>query len=89
MRKTLLFIVLAALCLPTISYCENTGALTVRQAEDFPFDPQRKHDGDFVPTESFTKISKNLYCLEDCCNVFIVKHGKSAPHLSTSEAELS
>lgn len=67
------------LCMMALSSCEKPDVPhEVLQAEDFPFDPQRKHDGDFIPSGSFTKISENLYCLDDCCNVYVVRNGSNA-----------
>ncbi|HLA40031.1 MAG TPA: MBL fold metallo-hydrolase, partial [Candidatus Glassbacteria bacterium] len=50
----------------------------VRQAEDFPFDPERRHDRDFTPSGRLSKICDNLYRLEDACNVYVVKSGDAA-----------
>jgi glyoxylase-like metal-dependent hydrolase (beta-lactamase superfamily II) len=44
-------------------------------AQPFPFDPSRRHDRDFRPSGSFTRLSPNLYVLDDTCNVYLVKSG--------------
>ena len=49
-----------------------------RTIADFPFDPQRSHQGDFAPTGRWSQLSENLYRLEDCCNVYVVKQGNRA-----------
>ena len=46
----------------------------IRLAEDFPFDPARKHGNDFAPTGRFEQLSENLFLFEDCCNVYILKN---------------
>jgi len=50
----------------------------IRLAEDFPFDPARKHENDFAPTGRLEQLSETLFLFEDCCNVYILKNGESA-----------
>ncbi|MBN2288530.1 MAG: MBL fold metallo-hydrolase, partial [Candidatus Glassbacteria bacterium] len=54
------------------------GPPAIRVVEDFPFDPGRSHEGDFTPTGGWSRLSENLYRLEDCCNVYVLKHENSA-----------
>ena len=41
------------------------GPPEIRAIADFPFDPERSHEGDFVSTGGWTQLSENLYRLED------------------------
>lgn len=54
------------------------GPPAVRQAEDFPYEPELSHTRDFVPTGALERISENLYRYRDCANVYIVKSGAAA-----------
>lgn len=62
----------------------SLGGLTDRRPEPpvtfspVPFDPSTSHERDFRPSGSLTRLSENLYLFEDCCNVYIVKQGRSA-----------
>jgi glyoxylase-like metal-dependent hydrolase (beta-lactamase superfamily II) len=50
----------------------------IRIIEGFPFDSERSHEGDFLPSGQWSRVSENLYRLEDCCNVYLVKQGNRA-----------
>jgi len=51
----------------------NTDPPAVVELPAFPVDRALKHDRDFKPSGSLTKLSEHLYVLDDTCNVYVMK----------------
>ncbi|HUU27397.1 MAG TPA: MBL fold metallo-hydrolase [archaeon] len=60
----------------------------IRTLEDFPFDQVRAHGGDFSPTGNLKSLSENLFRLEDCCNVYVIKSGSRAILIDFGSGEI-
>lgn len=73
-------IMVLAVCTAALSLsCRSAADVqALRLAEDFPFDPARKHDRDFAPAGGLEQLSESLFLFEDCCNVYILKKGERA-----------
>ena len=82
---TILTVLAAALFVSCRSVPENQD---ITLAEDFPFDPARRHERDFAPTGRLEQLSENLYLFEDCCNVYIVKKGDRALLIDFGSGEI-
>jgi hypothetical protein len=54
----------------------------------FPADYSRKHDRDFRPSGSMTKLSEHLFVFEDTCNVYVVREGNSALLIGFGSGEI-
>ncbi len=78
MRISLLSVVSVITISLCLFSCSGTEELPLRMVEDFPFDPAKKHDGDFIPSAGWSQLSDNLYRFEDCCNVYAVTSGTKA-----------
>ncbi len=76
-RNVILYFLLLFTCLTVVISCDQDQQPGIRVIDDFPFDPERKHDGDFKITGGWSQLSDNLFRLEDCCNVYAVKSGNS------------
>ncbi len=58
--------------------CQSDGPPAVRTMEAPPFDPARRHDGDFKPGGSLEQLSESLFVYDDSCLVYIVRDGSRA-----------
>ncbi|MFC1607753.1 MBL fold metallo-hydrolase [Candidatus Latescibacterota bacterium] len=77
MKKNYLLLLSVIICFMLMVNCTGVVEPPIRQAADFPFDPERQHDRDFVPSGTWTQLSENLYRLDDCCNVYVVRNGSN------------
>jgi len=75
-RSMTVFAVLAAALFVSCRSVPQNQDITL--AEDFPFDPARRHERNFAATGRLEQLSENLFLFEDCCNVYVVKEGDRA-----------
>lgn len=75
MRVLMRLVLLSAFCSLA---CTDSAPPAPRLLEDLPSDPARRHEGNFSPTGQFEQLSKNLFRLNDCCNVYVVRDGDRA-----------
>ncbi|MFC1558641.1 MBL fold metallo-hydrolase [candidate division KSB1 bacterium] len=87
--NVLIFIITIILSVLFIGCTDNEKSVPpVREMESFPYDSDRAHDRDFQPTGELTQLSENLYRLEDCCNVYVVKNGSRALLIDFGSGEI-
>jgi len=82
------FMIVMCFLTAVLGCAQQQGPPEVRTISDFPFDPERSHDRDFVPTGGWSRLSENLYRLEDCCNVYALKQGDRALLIDFGSGEI-